>query len=252
MSMLSRIQRGQSMQPPRILIYGTEGIGKSTFAAQAPKPVIIPTEDGLGSIDCSHFPVVHTLDEVEHALADLHSEEHAFQTIVIDSADRLERLVWDEVCAEYRVQSIDKADGGYGRGYMHALVHWRRIIAALDQLRRGRNMLTLLTAHAKIERFEDPEANAYDRFVPRLQKHAAALICEWCDALLFATRKFRTRTESTGFNRQRTIARGIGHGGGDRILRCVGGPPCMAKNRFGIAEELPLSWDAFMAAIKHC
>jgi hypothetical protein len=135
---------------------------------------------------------------------------------------------------------------------MHALVHWRRIVAALDALRTDRGMLVLLTAHAKIERFEDPEANAYDRFVPRLHKYAAALLCEWCDAVLFATRKIRTRTESAGFNRQRTIASSLGRDGGDRILRCVGGPSCVAKNRFGIAEELPLCWESFMAAMGKC
>ncbi len=252
MSMLSRIQRGQALQPPRIVIYGTEGIGKSTFSAQTPKPIFIPTEDGLGCIDCHHFPLVKTLEDVEHALRDLRAEANDYQTVVIDSADWLERIVWDAVCDQYGVQSIEKADGGYGRGYMHALVHWRRLIAALDQLRTERGMLVLLTAHAKIERFEDPEATAYDRFVPRLHKYAAALICEWSDAVLFATRKIRTRTENAGFNRQRTIATAIGRDGEDRILRCVGGPSCVAKNRFGIAEELPLSWGAFMTAISHC
>ena len=67
--------------------------------------------------------------------------------------------------------------------------------------------------------------------------------------MLFATRKFRTQTEDAGFNRKRAIANPIGKDGGDRVLRCVGGPSCIAKNRFGIVEELPLSWAAFMAAL---
>jgi hypothetical protein len=112
-------------------------------------------------------------------------------------------------------------------------------------------MVVLLIAHTKVERFEDPESSAYDRYSPRLHKHAAALICEWCDAVLFATRKIRTQTEDAGFNRKRTIANAIGKDGGERILRCVGGPSCIAKNRFGIVEELPLSWAAFMAALSN-
>ena len=112
-------------------------------------------------------------------------------------------------------------------------------------------MCVILLAHAKVEKFEDPEATAYDRYSPRLHKHAAALICEWCDAVLFATRKIRTQTEDAGFNRKRTIANAIGKGGGERILRCIGGPSCIAKNRFGIVEELPLSWAAFMAALSN-
>ena len=249
MNKLARVERGQVVQPPRIIIYGTEGIGKTTFAASTPAPVFLPTEDGLGGVQCDHFPLAQSFEEIEQSLRDLLSEPHDYQTVVIDSADWLERLVWDAVCRQYGVESIEKADGGYGRGYMQALVLWRRIVAGLDALRRERGMLVLLTAHAKIERFEDPEANAYDRFVPRLHKYAAAMICEWADAVLFATRRIRTRTEQTGFNRQRTIASPLGRDGGERILRCVGGPACVAKNRFGMAEELPLSWEAFVAAM---
>jgi hypothetical protein len=118
-------------------------------------------------------------------------------------------------------------------------------------LRNTRGMVVLLIAHAKVEKFEDPEASPYDRYSPRLHKHAAALVSEWCDAVLFATRKFRTQTEDAGFNRKRTIAHAIGKDGGEHVLRTVGGPSCVAKNRYGITEELPLSWTAFVAALSN-
>jgi hypothetical protein len=159
--------------------------------------------------------------------------------------------LWDAVCIEYGVKSIEKADGGYAKGYTHALVYWRRVVDLLNALRNDRQMVVLLVAHTKIEKFEDPESSAYDRYSPRLHKHAAALLCEWCDAVLFATRKIRTQTEDAGFNRKRTIANAIGKHGGERILRCVGGPSCVANNRFGIVEELPLSWAAFMTALSN-
>lgn len=249
MSMLSRVQRGRISLPPRLLVYGTEGIGKSSFGAQSPKPVFIQTEDGLNEIDCAKFPLATTLDDVLAALTELQVERHDFETVVIDSADWLERLIWDAVCREYHVKSIEKADGGYARGYSHAVVYWRQIIDALTSLRSSRGMLVLLIAHSKIERFEDPETSAYDRYSPRLHKNAASLLCEWVDAVLFATRRIRTQSEDAGFNRKRTIANGIGKGGGDRILRCVGGPSCVAKNRFGITDDLPLSWADFMSAL---
>jgi hypothetical protein len=110
-------------------------------------------------------------------------------------------------------------------------------------------MVVVLIAHARVEKFEDPESSPYDRYTPRLHKHAAALVSEWCDAVLFATRKFRTQTEDTGFNRKRTIAHALGKDGGERVLRTVGSPSCVAKNRYGITEELPLSWAAFVAAL---
>jgi len=251
MSMLEHIQRGRAPMPPRIMLYGIEGIGKSTFASQAPQPIFVPTEDGLSEIDCERFPLAKSVDDVLTALAELHVEKHDYQTVAIDSLDWLERLIFDDLCRQYNVTSIEKVDGGYARGYTHALTHWRKVLDALNRLRVDRGMAVICIAHAKVEKFEDPECSAYDRYSPRLHKHASALVCEWSDAVLFATRKFRTQTEDAGFNRKRTIANAIGKDGGERILRCVGGPSCIAKNRFGIAEELPLSWAAFMAALSN-
>jgi hypothetical protein len=251
MSLLGQIQRGRTAKPPRVLAYGPEGVGKSTFAAEAPTPIFIPTEDGLDQIDCHKFPLATCYEDVITALTELQAEQHEYETIVVDSLDWLERLVWARVCQESGVATIEKAHGGYGRGYVHALNFWNEILEHLGRLRDARNMVVLLIAHAKVERFEDPESAPYDRYSPRLHKHAAALIGEWCDAILFATRKIRTQTEDAGFNRRRTIAFPVGKDGGDRILRTVGGPSCIAKNRYGIAEDLPLSWAAFMAALSN-
>lgn len=108
------------------MIYGSEGIGKSTFAALVPNPVFVQTEDGLSEIDCSKFPLAKSFDDVVLQLQAVRDEQHDYGTVVIDSLDWLERLVWDRVCADYGVKSIEKADGGYGKGYVHALTYWRR------------------------------------------------------------------------------------------------------------------------------
>ena len=249
MSLLQQIRSGPRHSPPRLLIYGTEGIGKSTTAAQALRPIFITTEDGLDQIDCNSFPLARRFDEVMSAISVLYSEEHDYQSVVIDSLDWLERLIWDDVCREYGVKSIEKVDGGYAKGYTHALTQWREVLDGLDALRNQRGMAVILLAHTKIEKFEDPESVAYDRYSPRLHKHAAAMITEWCDAVLFATRKFRTESEDAGFNRKRAIAVALGSDGGERILRTVGGPSCIAKNRYSLPSELPLSWQALVAAI---
>lgn len=247
MSMLTQIQRGKASKPPRILIYGTEGIGKSTFGAEAPRPIFIQTEDGLDEINCDRFPLATSYEQVSAALQELRTAEHDYESVVIDSLDWLERLVWDSLCQEYGVSSIEKVDGGYARGYTHALKHWREIITHLNALRNQKGMVVVMIAHSKVERFEDPEAASYDRYSPRLHKHAGALVSEWCDAVLFATRKIRTHSEDAGFNRKRNIAHAVGRD--ERILRCVGGPSCVAKNRYGITDELPLSWSAFIQSL---
>jgi hypothetical protein len=250
MGLLQQIHRGKAPAPPRILIYGTEGIGKSTLAGRAPLPVFVQTEDGLGEIDCHKFPLAGTFSDVLSALADLHAAEHDYQTVAVDSLDWLERLIWDAICQDYGgVKSIEKVDGGYGKGYVYALTYWQQFLDRLVALHRDRAMAVILIAHAKVEKFDDPESSPYDRYSPRLHKHAAALLTEWCDAVLFATRKIRTQTEDAGFGRKRTTAHPIGKDGGERILRTVGGPSCVAKNRYDLDPELPLDWNALLAGI---
>ena len=247
MGMLEIIQTGRENKPPRIMVYGQEGVGKSTFGASAPAPIFIQTEDGLGEIDCCKFPLVQSVSEVIAELTALRDEDHNFRTVVIDSLDWLERLIFDEVCKEFGVRSIEKADGGYGKGYVDALVHWRKVLALLDDLRNKRGMMVILVAHAKVERFEDPENAAYDRYAPRLHKHAASLISEWVDAVMFAMKRMRVSKDGD----TRTIAAPIGADGGERILRTNGSPACVAKNRFSLPNEIPLSWDAFIEAYRN-
>ena len=248
MGMLENIQTGRENKPPRIMLYGQEGVGKSTFGASAPAPIFIQTEDGLGEIDCCKFPLAQSVEDVIIELTALRDEKHNFRTVVIDSLDWLERLIFDEICKEFGVRSIEKADGGYGKGYVDALVHWRKVLALLDDLRNKRGMMVILLAHAKVERFEDPENAAYDRYSPRLHKHAASLISEWVDTVLFATKRMRVSKDGDS----RMIAAPIGADGGERIIRTNGSPACIAKNRYGLPNEIPLSWDEFIQAYRNC
>ena len=247
MGLLESIQTGRENKPPRIMVYGQEGVGKSTFGASAPGAIFIQTEDGLGEIDCRKFPLARNFGDVVAALTALRDEDHNFRTVVIDSLDWLERLIFDEICREFGVRSIEKADGGYGKGYVDALVHWRKVISLLDDLRNKRGMMVILVAHTKVERFEDPENTAYDRYAPRLHKHAASLISEWVDAVMFAMKRMRVSKDGD----TRAIASPIGADGGERILRTNGSPACVAKNRFGLPSEIPLLWDAFIQAYQN-
>lgn len=239
--MLEQIQTGRQARPRRIVVYGTAGVGKSNFATCAPSPIVIQTEDGLGEIDCHKFPLANSLSEVMQALAALYQEDHSYKTVIIDSLDWLERLIHAEVCSKRVVPNIE--DIPYGKGYTFALSHWKDVLDGLDALREKRGMTAIVIAHSKIERFENPETEPYDRYVPRLHKAACALITEWADELLFANYKVLTRTMDEGFNKKR--AQGIGSG--ERILRTTERPSHLAKNRLCLPDELPLSWEAFAA-----
>ena len=111
MGLLHNIQIGQQPAPPRITVFGIEGVGKSTLASQTPQPIFVQTEDGLRQIDCHKFPLAESFDQVSDALAALANEQHDYQTVVIDSLDWLERLIWDAVCRDFGAKSIEKVDG---------------------------------------------------------------------------------------------------------------------------------------------
>jgi hypothetical protein len=226
------------------MLYGVHGVGKSTFGAMAETPVFITTEEGTNDIDCDRFPLATTFGDVLTSISALYSEEHGYQTVVIDSLDWLERLIWAEVCAKRGVETIE--DIGYAKGYVFALTHWREIFAGLDALRTDRGMQVILIAHAAIEKFANPETDTYDRYVPRLQKLASALVQEWCDEVLFATYRVHTKTQSEGFDRKRT--QGIGTG--ERILRTTERPAHVAKNRLNLPDELPLDYRVFAAVAR--
>jgi hypothetical protein len=239
MSLMKQIQSGKQPAPRRIMLYGTHGIGKSTWGSMAPKPVFIQTEDGLGEITCDKFPLARTFNDVMQALGELYTEQHPYRTVVVDSLDWLERLIWQEVCRQKTVESIE--DIGYAKGYVFALTQWREFLTGLEALRADRGMMIVLIAHAKIETFQNPETENYDRYVPRLHKLASAVVQEWSDEVLFATYRVHVKQTKEGFDKK--VSKGVGTG--ERIVRTTERPAHMAKNRLNLPEELPLDWNAY-------
>lgn len=237
---LKSIKKNTSFAAPRVLVYGVEGIGKSTFAAGAPSPVFIQTEDGLGSLAVDHFPVANKVSDVLDAISTLFDGGHDFKTVVIDSLDWLETLIWRDLEAKY-----DAKDLAYGKGAMIAADKWREILDGLTALRNDRGMAVILIAHTEIKRFDSPETEPYDRYQPKLQARSSALVREWCDAVLFANYKTLIKKDDVGFNK--TVSRGITNG--ERLLFTSERPAYMAKNRYSLPESIPLSWEAFESAI---
>ena len=233
-----------SPKPPRIVIHGDPGVGKTTFAVCAPAPVVIQTEDGLGNLDATAFPVAASFDDVMAALQSLYTEEHEFKTLVVDSLDWLEPLVWQQVCITHKVASIEAL--GYGKGYVEALGWWRQFFEGVTALRDARGMTVIMTAHSQIVRVEDPSLPAYDSHDLKLHKRAAALAEEFADVILYAAVQTHTVTEDAGFNNKRVRA----VTSGERVMHTVGQPAFLAKNRYSLPSPLPLAWDAFAAAMQ--
>jgi hypothetical protein len=248
--------QSKKSRPPRVLLYGSEGIGKSTFGEGCPNPIFIPTEDGLDEIDAAKFPKCNSFQEVSDNLDILIADRHDFGSVVLDTADWTEKLIHKEVCRRDSKASIELCAGGFGKGYGVALELWHELLDKFDRL-RDRGMVIVILAHANVSRFEDPDQSvSYDRYTLKLNDSkkfsSSALICEWCDAVLFATRKVLVKTESKKVGNEtkiRGVAVTLGGDEASRIIRPYGSPSAIAKNRYGIKTEIPLSWRAFVDAI---
>ena len=232
-----------SPKPPRITIYGQQGIGKTTFAACSEKPIFILTEDGLGDIPADKFPLATSLSEVMEALSTLGKEEHDFKTLVIDSLDWLEPLVWQATCARIGASSIESP--GYGKGYVETATEWREFFKFVTALRDHKNMTVIMLAHGTITRVEDPIHPAYDTHGLKLHKRASALAEEYSDVIGFAATKTIITTEKkkgsfdNGEMRSRALTTG------ERVLYLTGTPAYVAKNRYHMPDAVSLDWTEF-------
>lgn len=246
---LDTIVTGARMKPPKIVIYGVSGIGKTTFAAAAPKPIFLFTEEGQGSLDIARFeprkddPVLKTWPEIVECCQSLYDDPHDYETVVLDSIDFAEPLLWTYTAEKYKQPDIEGF--GYGKGYAKAVDEARGLFGWFDALRNDRNMAIVLIAHSETKKYEAPDAESYHRYKMRLQDRFSAYVEFWADALLFANYKTVVVTDDEGFNRERK--RGVGVG--ERVIYTVERPAFHAKNRYGLPFELPLSWSAFQQAI---
>lgn len=242
---LAKVVSGRLVKPIRVLIYGVEGVGKSSFAAAAPSPIFLGAEDGTSELDVARFPEPRTWDDALEAIAELTVAEHAYKTLALDTLDWLEPLCWERVCrgkkdkAGKKIESIE--DFGYGKGYTAALDQWRLLLAALERLRNARQMHMVLIAHSQIKDFKNPSGDDFDRYQLKLHQKAGGLVREWCDAVLFAQHETFT-AEKDG------RVRGISSGA--RIIHTERTAAWDAKNRYDLPEKLPLDWESFDEAVQ--
>lgn len=236
---LTSIHKGPRKVPDRVLLVGTEGVGKSSWAADAPDPVFIAAEDGLHHLNVASFPEPRSFADVLAACDTLTAEEHGYQTVVLDTLDWIEPLIWAECCAEKGWESIETP--GYGKGFTYAMDKWRKLRDRLDVLRARKKMEVILLAHAAIKPFSNPAGPDYNRYECKLQKSAAALVREWCDTNLFAIHE-EFVADAKGVTKAKAVSTGR------RVLKTVRTAAWDAKNRYGLPEELPLSYSDYVAA----
>lgn len=227
---------GKIEKPQRVVVYGPEGIGKSTLASAFPDPVFLDTEGGTIHLNVTRFPQPERWEDILAFTAQLAQGEHSFKTLVIDTVDWLERLLIEHICQKFRKDGIE--DFGYGKGYTYLSEEFSRFLQSLDVL-RAQGMHLVMVAHSTIRKFEQPAAaGAYDRYELKLSKQCAPLLKEWCDLLLFVN-YFTKVTETDG--RKKAV------GGKERRIYAAHCAAFDAKNRHGLPDVLPMEF----AAIAH-
>lgn len=230
------LSRGRINSAMKIVLYGAEGIGKSTFAAQFPNPVFIDTEGSTKFMDVARTPTPSSwtmlLGQVDYFL----QNPTACGTLVLDTADWAEQLCITHVCAQAQKTGIE--DFGYGKGYTYILEAFGKLLNKLEEL-VGRGVHIVLNAHAKMRKFEQPdEMGAYDRWELKLSKQVAPMVKEWADMVLFASYKtIVVNVDGQGAQKGKNKAQG-----GQRVMHTAHHPCWDAKNRFGLPEELPFDF----------
>ena len=235
------ITAGVQDSPVKTVLYGPEGIGKSTFASHFPDPVFIDTEGGTKRLNIKRLPQPTSWAMLLDEVAEVRRGNIPCGTLVIDTADWAERLAIDAVCAKAKVDGLEGF--GYGKGYTYLKEEFGKLLDALEEvLNTGHNVLIL--AHAAITKFEQPDAaGSYDRWTMKTTKQVEPLIREWCDMLLFVNYKTVVEKSSSAPNAKNKVT------GGRRVMYTAHHPCWDAKNRFGLPDEIPFDYAGIAAHI---
>lgn len=239
-----QITRGRKARAQKVVIYGPEGIGKSTFAAQFPEPVFIDTEGSTDNMDVARMDKPTSWTMLKNEIAFIKANSDACKTLVIDTIDWAEQLAVSYVCSQHQKNGIE--DFGWGKGYTYVQEEIGRLLNSLSELVDiGINVV--LTAHAQIKKFEQPdEMGAYDRYELKLgqktSSKTAPLVKEWADMVLFANYKTFIMTTDDGKKKAQ---------GGERVIYTNHRPAWDAKNRHGLPDQLPFDFGSIAHIFKN-
>jgi hypothetical protein len=233
------IQTGKIETAKKVVIYGPEGIGKSTLASKFPRPIFIDCEGSTNELDVSRYPAPLTWNEIL-AFIDDAVENHTCDTLIIDTADWCEQFCTNYTCDKLNVKNIE--DIGYGKGYQYLTQNFTELLKRCDVLiTNGINVV--FTAHAQMRKFEQPdEMGAYDRWEMKLSKRNAPLLKEWADLVLFCNYKTTVITDQKSNSKKAT--------GGTRKMFTTHHPCWDAKNRYGLPEVMDMDFEGIAHLFK--
>lgn len=246
---LATLKKSSSL-PPRDLIYGTQGIGKSTLGSLLPSPVFLATEDGLSGLPGLDHWEIKSYQDLIDAITVLH-EEHDFQSVVLDTVTAFEPILHRKLLELWHTDSIDKVGtngGGYYKWRQEALPLWQEILDGLDSLRITRGLRITLIGHSIDKEIKPPEADPYRKYtIDLLNNKAAAMLYRWADVVGFCNYRISV-TGATKDKRGQITRAGRAVGSGERVMYLSERPAFYAKNRFDLPDEIPLNGHDYLNA----
>lgn len=261
---LGAVKSGVIIGPKRYIIYGAEGTGKTTLAADAPRPIFFDIEGGSSAVDADRYPfhdgddghVPRDYDDVLRAIEDLRTAEHSFRTLVIDTADRLESLLWAWMIRRDSDPSVYKADNplnqiidyGYGKGFDRAVDVWRDLAVRLDRLRIARKMEIVFLAHTQVKNYKNPAGSDYDRWIPAMNEKAGGFLKGWSDITGMLAHEETTKAVPGDKRRAKGFSTDV------RVLKLAHAAAFDAKGRGNLPSEIDIPvehpWAPLAAAIE--
>ena len=231
--MTFNITSGPTATAQKVVLYGVEGIGKSTFASQFPNPVFIDTEGSTSNMNVQRLDNPNSwqmlIDEVNYV-----KQTKICSTLIIDTADWAETLANQHIIARNGITSIE--DLGYGKGYTMVKEEFGKLLNLLSELTDD-GINVVVTAHAELKKKEEPDQmGAYDRYQLKLSRQCAPLLKEWSDMVLFANYETTIVTDSKTKSKKAT--------GGQRVMFTTHHPAWDAKNRHNLPEKLPFDFSS--------
>lgn len=265
MGILSRASKPKT-KPPLITIVGTPGTGKTTLGALFPKAIILPTEDGTAVFenwDDDAQPDVlprlpkaakddagnmtrSTKDALIAIMDELMSEQHDYQTLVVDSVTTLDALLGHEIALRDGVGTVADASGGFHKGFAEVAKWHAEFIYKCEQLRAVKGMAVVFLAHTGIKKIRNrPDAAAdYSVFSLDMDAQALAPYVSQSDAVLYL-KKEEFVVGSDQNRKGQTTKYGRVTQTGDRKLITTGDGQVgyiNAKNRYGMPAEIDVPY----------
>ena len=237
--MALKVSTGLINRPQKVVIYGPEGIGKTTLASDFPSPLFIDTEGGTSHMMVSRAEWGNTWTDLLNTVKEVAKSKNLCETLIIDTADWAEQLCTKHVCEKMKVSGIE--DIGYGKGYTYVGEEFAKLLEALNTVINN-GIHVVVTAHAKMRKFEQPdEMGAYDRWEMKLSRQAAPLLKEWADMILFCN--YQTKVVTTENKTKKAQ-------GGKRVMYTSHHPCWDAKNRHGLPDKLDMNYSQIRDAIE--